>query len=82
MQPDWKKVRVLSKFEQVKTTGKRTFGRHRRRWENNIRMDLEKIDVNMRNWVDSELLESRCQCNIEPSIPYAMELFSQLMGGL
>ena len=26
---------------------------HRRRWENNIRMDLKKIGVNMRNWVNS-----------------------------
>ena len=28
-------------------------GRPRRRWENNIRMDLEEIGINARNWVDS-----------------------------
>ena len=28
-------------------------GRHRRRWEDNIRMDLEEIGVNEANWVDS-----------------------------
>ena len=36
-----------------KPTGKRQLGRHRRRWEDNIRMDLEEIGFGMRNWVDS-----------------------------
>ena len=36
-----------------KPTGKRPLGRPRRRWEDNIRMDLEVIDVNAGNWVDS-----------------------------
>ena len=36
-----------------KPTGKRLLGRPRRRWEGNIRMDLEKIGINARNWVDS-----------------------------
>ena len=36
-----------------KPTGKRPLGRPRRRWEDNIRMDLEEIGVNARNWVDS-----------------------------
>ena len=33
-----------------KPTGKRPLGRPRRRWEDNIRMDLEEISI---NWVDS-----------------------------
>ena len=33
-------------------TGK-PLGRPRRRWEDNIRMDLQEIGVNMRNWVHS-----------------------------
>ena len=33
--------------------GKRPLGRPRRRWEDNIRMDLKEIGINMRNWVDS-----------------------------
>ena len=53
-----------------KPTGKRLLGRPRRRWEGNIRMDLEKIGINARNWVDSSqdgrLLESPCECGIEP----------------
>jgi hypothetical protein len=36
-----------------KPTGKRYFGRLRRRWEDNIRMDLKEICINTRNWVDS-----------------------------
>jgi hypothetical protein len=32
--------------------GKRPFGRLRRRWEDNIRMDLKEIGINTRNWVD------------------------------
>ena len=36
-----------------KPTGKRTLGRPRRRWEDNIRMDLEEIGINAGNWVDS-----------------------------
>ena len=34
-------------------TRKRPLGRPRRRWEDNIRMDLEEIGINARNWVDS-----------------------------
>ena len=36
-----------------KPTGKRSLGRPRRRWEDNIRMDLEEISINVGNWVDS-----------------------------
>ena len=34
-----------------KPTGKRPLGRPR--WEDNIRMDLEEVGINARNWVDS-----------------------------
>ena len=36
-----------------KPTGKRPLGRPRRRWEDNIRMDLEEIGINVGNWDDS-----------------------------
>ena len=36
-----------------KPTGKIHSGRPRRRWEDNIRMDLEEIGINAGNWVDS-----------------------------
>ena len=34
-----------------KPTGNRPLGRLRRRWEDNIRMDLEEIGTNAGNWV-------------------------------
>jgi hypothetical protein len=36
-----------------KPTEKRPLGRPRRRWEDNIRIDLKEICINTRNWVDS-----------------------------
>ena len=36
-----------------KPTGKRPLGRPRRRWEGNIRMDLEERGINVGNWVHS-----------------------------
>ena len=41
--------KILSK----KPIGKRHLGRSRRRWEDNIRMDLEEIAIHTRNSVDS-----------------------------
>ena len=35
-----------------KPTMKRPLGRPRRRWEDNIRMDLKEIYISTRNWVD------------------------------
>ena len=34
-------------------TGKIPLGRPRRRWEDNIRMDLKEIGIDTRSWVDS-----------------------------
>ena len=44
-----------SAFKIVKGTpaGKKPLGRPMRRWEYNIRMDLNEIGINTRNWVDS-----------------------------
>ena len=36
-----------------KPTGKIHLGRPRRRWEDNIRMDLEVIGINAGNWIYS-----------------------------
>ena len=33
--------------------GKKLLGRPRRRWEDNITMNLKEIGINTRNWVDS-----------------------------
>ena len=36
-----------------KPTGKRSLGRPRHKWEDNIRMDFEEVGINAGNWVDS-----------------------------
>ena len=36
-----------------KPTGNRHLGRPRRRWKDNIRMNLEDIGISAGNWVDS-----------------------------
>ena len=36
-----------------KPTGRRPLGMPRRRWEDNIRMNLEEIGINAGNWDDS-----------------------------
>ena len=41
------------KISTCKPTGKVPLGRPRRRWEDNIKMDLEEIGNNAGNWVDS-----------------------------
>ena len=41
------------KIVKGKPIGKRPLGRRRRRWDDNIRMDLEEIGINAGNWVDS-----------------------------
>ena len=48
-----KEGRSAFKFLTGKPTGKRPLRRPRRRWEYNIRMDLEEISINAGNWVDS-----------------------------
>ena len=45
--------RSASKILTGKPTVKRPLGRPRRRWEDNIRMDLKEIGINVGNWVDS-----------------------------
>jgi hypothetical protein len=35
-----------------KPKGKRPLGRHRRRWEDNMRMDLREIGWGDMNWID------------------------------
>jgi hypothetical protein len=49
MEEDRSAFRILT----GKPTGKRPLGRPRRRWEDNIRMDLEETGINAGNWVDS-----------------------------
>ena len=53
MLPEWGEGRNAFKILSGKPTGKRPLGRPRRRWYDNIRMDLEEIGINAGNWADS-----------------------------
>jgi len=35
-----------------KPEGKRPFGRHRRRWEDNIKMDLQEVGCGGMDWIE------------------------------
>ena len=48
-----KEYRSAFRIITGKPTGKRRLGRPRRRWEDNIRIELKEIGVSTRNWVDS-----------------------------
>jgi hypothetical protein len=41
-----------------KPEGKRPLGRHRRRWENNIRMDLREIERKVVEWMHCIRMEA------------------------
>ena len=66
------KVGRAFKILSDKPTGKRSLGRPRRRWEDNIRRDLKEININMRNWVDSALVKKALNLRV----PKVMELIS------
>ena len=45
-------VRSFFKILTGISAGKRPLGKPRRRWEDNIRMDLKEIGISTRIWVD------------------------------
>ena len=53
------KGRSSFKILTGKPTGKRPLGRPRRRWEDNIRMDLKEIGINAGNWVRIGIIGER-----------------------
>ena len=63
-----------------KPTGTRTSGRPRRRWEENIRMNLEYIGIHAGNWVDSAQYNVYWRALLNASlslrVPQAMEVVS------
>jgi hypothetical protein len=49
--------------------GKRSFGRYRRRWEDNIKMDLEEVGYGVMDWIElaQGQVADTCECGNEPS---------------
>ena len=54
-----------------KPEGKRPLGRPRRRWEDNIKMDLQEVGCGGMDWIelaqDREQVAGTCECGNEPS---------------
>ena len=44
--------RVVRRFLVGKPEGKRPLGRHRRRWEDNIKTDFQKMGVGCGDWME------------------------------
>jgi len=55
-----------------KPEGKKPLGRHRHRWENNIKMDLLIVGCGGMGWIDLDQdryrLAGTCECGNEPSV--------------
>ena len=65
------------KFLSGKPTGKRSLGRPKRRWEDNIRMYLKEIGINTRNGVDLAQDRDNWRAPVNAAlVPQAMELIS------
>ena len=71
-------VRRAFKILTGKPTGKIPLERRRRRWEDNIRMDVKEICVNAMKWVDSaqdrDYWRGLVNAGLNLQVPYAMEL--------
>jgi len=54
-----------------KSEGRRPLGRPRRRWVDNIRMDLQEMECGYMDWIglaqDRDRLADACECGNEPS---------------
>ena len=60
--------RIAFNILTAKPTGKRPLGRPRRRWEDNIRMDLEEVHFNVGNWVASAQDGDYCRAFVNAAL--------------
>jgi len=50
-----------------KPEGRRPLGRPRRRWVDNIRMDLQEVGCDYMDWIGLAEVAEACECGNEPS---------------
>ena len=64
------KKRGVYRVLMGKLVGKRPLGRPRRRWEDNIKMDLQEVgcgEMNGSSWLSKGTGGGTCECRNEPS---------------
>jgi len=49
-----------------KSEGKRPIARPRRRWEDNIKMDLQDLECGSTDWIELAQAAGSCECDDEP----------------
>jgi hypothetical protein len=66
------KQRSMCRVLVGKPEGRRPLGRPRRRWEDNIRMDLQEVGCGGMDWIglaQDRQVAGTCECGNEPSGP-------------
>jgi hypothetical protein len=48
----WGEGRSVYRVLVGRAEGRKPLGRHRRRWEDNIKMDLREIGIDRANWIE------------------------------
>jgi hypothetical protein len=72
----------VDRFLVGRPEGKRTLGKPRRRWEDNIKIDLREVGIDVANWI--HLAQDRVQwwaCvehGVEPSGSIRKDIFDRL----
>jgi hypothetical protein len=56
--------RGVNKLLVEKPAGKRQMGRPRRRWEDNIKMDVQEVGCGVLDWIELAEDRSRWQANV------------------
>ena len=59
--------RVVHGILMWKNEGKRPLGRPRRRWEDNIKMDLQEVGGGCGDWMELAQVAGACEYGEEPS---------------
>jgi len=54
----------------VKPEGKSPFGRPRRRWEDNIKMDLQELGCGVTDWIELDRVRDRWRAHFSAVINF------------
>jgi hypothetical protein len=63
----WGRGRGVYRVLVGKSEGKRLLGRPRRRWEDNIKMDLQEVGCGGMDWIELAQVAGTCECGNENS---------------